>query len=126
YRDRGRRVHELDAVPRGEGNHGTLDVEAEQHHVAVLDDIILSFRAQLAGVSRGSLAAERDVIVVSDRLGADEAALEVGVDLSGGFGSLCALVHGPGAGFLWSRSVESDKTQQRISCVDHPIQPRLV
>ena len=99
-------------MPRGEGNHGTLDVEAEQHHVAVLDDIILSFRAQLAGVSRGSLAAERDVIVVSDRLGADEAALEIGMDGAGGLGRLGAFLHRPGARFLRAGGEEGDQVEQ--------------
>src|SRR4029078_11714857 len=33
--------------PGAEGDDRPLDVEAEQHHVAVLDDIILAFRAEL-------------------------------------------------------------------------------
>ena len=70
-----------------------LDVEAEQHHVAVLDDIVLALGAELAGVARAGFAAAADVIVVGDRLGADEAALEVGVDFARGLAApwrLCA------------------------------------
>ena len=50
------------------------------HHVAVGDDIVLAFQAQLAGVARAGFAAERDIIVERDGLGADEAALEIGMD----------------------------------------------
>ena len=73
------------------------DVEAEQHHVAVLDDIVLAFGAQLAGVAGARFAAELDEVVVGDGLGADEAALEVGVDLARRLGRPRAPVHGPGA-----------------------------
>ena len=66
------------------------DVELEQHHVAVLDEVFLAFLAQLAGLARAGLAAERDVVVVGDRLGADEAALEIGVDLARGLRRLGA------------------------------------
>ena len=52
----------------------------EMHHVAVGDDILLAFQSQLADVARAGLAAALDVIVIRDRLGADEATLEVRVD----------------------------------------------
>ena len=61
-----------------------LDVEPEVHHVAVLDDVFLAFLADLAGFLGAALAVERDVVVVGDGLGADEALLEVGVDDAGG------------------------------------------
>ena len=50
------------------------------HDVAVGDHVILAFESQLAAVARTDFAAERDVIVISDGLGADEAALEIGMD----------------------------------------------
>ena len=53
------------------------------HHVAVGDHVVLAFEPQLAGVARAGLAAERDVVVIGDGLGADEAALEIGVDDAG-------------------------------------------
>ena len=52
----------------------------EMHHVAVGDDIVLAFQPQLAGIARAGLAAERDIVVIGDGLGADEAALEIGMD----------------------------------------------
>src|SRR6185437_3778689 len=54
-----------------------LDVEAEVHDVAVADDVVLAFEAHPAGVLGAMLAPARDVIVVGDRLGADEALLEI-------------------------------------------------
>ena len=59
------------------------NVELEQHHVAVGDDVFLAFVARLAGVLRRLLAAEADEVVVGDGLGADEALLEIGVDDAG-------------------------------------------
>ena len=44
------------------------------HDVAVLHDIFLAFEPHLAGVARAGFAAARDVIVIGDGLGADEAA----------------------------------------------------
>ena len=50
------------------------------HHVAIGDLVLLAFEAELAGFARADFAAALDVIVVGDRLGADEAALEIGMD----------------------------------------------
>src|SRR6187551_2038174 len=60
------------------------DVEQEVQHVAVLDDVLLAFLAQPARRCGTGLALVLDEVVVADRLGADEAALEVGVDHPGG------------------------------------------
>src|SRR4051812_48033962 len=78
----------------------TSDVEAEQQHVAVLHDIVLAFGPHLASVLGPGFAAELHEIVVGDGLRADEASLEVRVDLARGFGGLRASVSGPGAGLL--------------------------
>ena len=54
------------------------------HHVAVGDLVVLAFQPQLADVARAGLAAARDVILIRDGLGADEAALEIRVDRARG------------------------------------------
>src|SRR5579862_3338688 len=54
--------------------------KAEMHHVAILDDVILALEAELAGLARAGLALARDIVVVGDGLGTDEALLEIGVD----------------------------------------------
>src|SRR5690606_12891757 len=66
-----------DAAVSGSG------VELEHQHVAVLDDVFLALVARLACFLRRRLAAELHVVVEGDRLGADEAALEGGVDDAG-------------------------------------------
>ena len=57
--------------------------EAEMQHVAVLDDVVLAFEAELARFARARLALPGDIVVIGDGLGADEALLEVGVDDAG-------------------------------------------
>src|SRR5687768_7609857 len=77
-----------------------LRVELEQDHVAVLDDIIFAFVARLPGLFGRLLAAKPDVIVEGDRLRADKAAPEIGVDDSGGLRRARAPRHRPGARLL--------------------------
>ena len=67
-----------------------LHVEAEMHDVAVLHDVVGAFEAHLAGVLGALLAAAGDEIGVGDRLGADEALLEIAVDDAGGLRRLGA------------------------------------
>ena len=47
--------------------------------------------------------------------GTDEAALEVGMDLTGGLGSLGTALDGPCAAFVRAGSQEGDQTQQCIA-----------
>ena len=70
------------------------------HDVAVADDVLLAFEPHLAGVLGAGFAAERDVVVVGDRLGADEAFLEIRVDDAGRLRALGAALDRPGARFL--------------------------
>src|SRR5262245_34733699 len=72
----------------------------ELHHVAVGDLVLLAFEPQLASLARAGLALAPDVIVVGDRLGADEAALEISVDRARRLRRARALGHGPGARLL--------------------------
>ena len=58
--------------------------------VAVRNDVVLALDAQLAGILRLVPRAEAEQLVAVDDVGADEAALQIRVDLSGtfrGFGS---------------------------------------
>jgi hypothetical protein len=52
--------------------------------VAVLDHVFLALVAGLACFLGRDFAAERDVVVIGDGLGADEAAFEIAVDDAGG------------------------------------------
>src|SRR3546814_5920772 len=76
------------------------------------DDVVRAPGAQLAGLLGARLAAAADEVVVGDGLGADEAALEVGVDDAGGLRRPAVALHGPGARLLWAagdRGVEGEE-----------------
>lgn len=77
-------MHELGPAQtaRRTSVHGPSDVEPEINNVSVLDHVIFPFDAHLAGLFRPLLAAAGDVLFVGDDLGANEAALEVAVDLA--------------------------------------------
>jgi len=51
------------------------------HHVAVANDVVLSFRLHHPSFLRALLAVAGDVVRVGRSLGANKVALEVGVDL---------------------------------------------
>src|SRR5579872_673007 len=68
----------------------------EMHHVAVGDHVVLAFKAHLAGLFRAGFAAVGDEVIVSDSLGADEAALEIAMNNARSLRRLGALRDGPG------------------------------
>src|SRR5688572_24110861 len=94
------------------------DVEAEQHHVAVLGDIVLALGAELALVARARFAAAGEEIVIGDGLGADEAALEIGMDDARGLWGLRALLDRPGARLLGSGGEEGDEVEEIVAGAD--------
>ena len=62
------------------------------HHIAVLHDVVLAFKPELAGLARTGLALAGDVVVIGDGFGADEALFEIGVDDARRRGALVPLV----------------------------------
>ena len=94
------------------GDYRGLDIETEMHDVAVLHDIILAFGPHLARVLGGLFAAQCDEIIIGDGLGADEAALEIGVDDARRLRRLGAAMHGPGPRFLGADGEEGDEIEQ--------------
>jgi len=59
--------------------HGKPEVD----DVAVAHDVVLALEAELPRLAALRLAAQADEVLVRDHLGADEAALDVAVDLAG-------------------------------------------
>src|SRR5687768_9784315 len=88
------------------------DVEAEIDHVAVLHDVVLSFRSEARALAGRREAAGGDQIVERGHLGPDEAALEVGVDGARGAGGARAGADRPGAAFVLARREELDQPEE--------------
>ena len=84
-------------------------------HVAVGDDIVLAFEAEFARFPRARLAVRSDIIVEGNRLGADEALLEIRVDHACRLRRLGALRDRPGSRFLRADGEIGDEMQQRRS-----------
>src|SRR3546814_7367322 len=94
------------------------------HDIPVLHDIALALGAQLASLACLGLAAQRDIIGKSDGFGADEALLEIAVDLARRLGRGRALVDGPRARLLRPDGKEGQQVEQLVSGADHARQPR--
>ena len=77
-----------------------LDVELEQHDIAVGDHVLLAFHAVQTLVAGGGDRTARDQIRIGDGLRLDEAALEVGVDDAGRLRRGVAVVDRPGPDLL--------------------------
>ena len=69
---------------------------------------------------------QRDEVVVGDDLGADEALLEVGVDLARRLRRHRADVRRPGAHFLRAGGEERQQPEQVVGGADHAVEARLV
>src|SRR5882762_9228086 len=109
-----------------DGAKANSDVEPEVHYVAVAHDVVLSFQPQLARFFRALLASARDVVAVRDHLGADKAALEVGVDDARRLRRGGADLHGPRAHFLRPGGEEGLEPEQRVTGADQAIEARLL
>ena len=83
-----------------------------------------SSRALPASLAR-LLAAEADEVVIGDGLGADEAALEIGVDDAGRLRRLGAARDGPGAHFLRAGGEIGDQAEEIVAGADQPVEARL-
>jgi hypothetical protein len=95
-----------------------LCIEAEVHHVAFLDDVILAFKAHLTRFLGAALAVEFDKVLKANGLGADETFLEIAVDdacrLRGG----PAFFDGPGARFLRAHGEIGLQAEEIVAGVD--------
>jgi len=100
-------------------------VELEEDDVAVLDGVVASLLAVLAGGLGIHLAALRLEVLEVHHLGHDEALLEVGVNAPGGLRCLGALLHGPGLHLIRSGSEEVLQLQALVARHDDLLQHAL-
>ena len=84
-----------------------------------VDDVALALGPQLPCLARPCFAAQGDVVAVGDGFRADEALLEIRVDLARRFWSRRAGVNGPGARFLGTDGEEGQQVEQFIPRADH-------
>src|SRR5262249_15976110 len=92
-----------------------LYLKPEHPNVAGLGQIVLAFGAELAGVARRGLAAERHIVLIGHRFGADEAAFEIAVDRARRLRRPGALLDGPGARLLRADGEEGDQVEQLVT-----------
>src|SRR5258708_24073996 len=98
-------------------------MDAKGQDIAAPPQISLALGADLAGLARPRLAVESDIIVIGNRLGADEALLEVGVDDAGRARRTRAFLHRPGARLFGARGEKRDETKKIIAGANKPVQP---
>src|SRR3954468_6266479 len=93
---------------------GISDVEPDLEDVAVLDLVVLAFDAELADFLGLVPRTEVEQLVPADDLGADEAALQVGVDHAGALGRLRTGAERPRPRLLVARRQERAQAQQEV------------
>jgi len=97
--------------------------EAEVDDVTVSNHVLLAFEAHLAVVATRSHRSARDQHVVGDDFGANEAALNVGMNLARG--RLCRRSprNGPGAALVVADREERQVAEQGVACANDAVQP---
>src|SRR5262249_28788112 len=85
---------------------------AEVYAVSVLDHVLLPLDAQLSRFAALGLTLERDEIFPAHHFGADEAALDVGVNLAGRTRRQRSARHRPGAAFVLAIGEHGDEIDE--------------
>ena len=89
------------------------------------DHVVLAFEAELAGFAHLRFGLQGQEVLDAHHLGADEAALDVRVDLAGRLVGREALADRPGTALVFARGEEADERQQREGRADEPVARRL-
>src|SRR2546422_4331970 len=105
-------------IATGGGEKARLYREAEVDDVAVLDDVVLALEPQLPRLAALGLAPEAHELVVGDHLGADEAALDVAVDLARRLEGRRAAADRPGPALVLAGGEEADQVEERVAGAD--------
>src|SRR5262245_50466280 len=94
----------------------------EVNHVSVEDDVLLAFEPQLGVVAAAGDRAAREQVLVAADLRADEAALDVSVDLAGGVLRVGSAGDRPGAVFVLADREERNVPEQVVARADDAIE----
>src|SRR4051794_18070129 len=99
--------------------------EAEVDDVAVQDDVVLALQSHLAVLAAYGHRAARDKRVVGDDLGADEAAGDVAVNLTGRELRRRVARYRPCAALVLADREEGNIAEQVVAGADHPVESGL-
>src|SRR3569832_2742407 len=99
---------------------GWLHVEPKIHDICFFDDIILAFEAEQSLLFYLRLRPAGEQIVIEIDLGADEASLHVGMDLTGRLRGLGGSWNRPCARFNFASGEEGYQIQQGIGFPSQP------
>ena len=102
-----------------------LDIELEEDHVAVGDEVLLALLPDVAAFAGAGPAADADELVPGNGLRFDEAAREVAVDDRRRLRRGVAGVDGPGAGFLFAGGEVGTQAEQVVDRADERADARL-
>src|SRR3989338_4479727 len=100
--------------------------EAEMHHIAVVNNVVLALETHLARVFRALFSAQRHIVVIGDRLCADETLFEVRVNNACGGGCARAACDRPCARLLRAHREIGDEVEQRVANADEARQSGFV
>src|SRR5689334_3700933 len=87
----------------------------EMHHVAIGDYVVLAFEPHLSCFLGAGLTIVRDVIAITDGLGADEALFEIGMNCASRLWRPGSLRDGPGARLLRTGGEIGDQVQKCVA-----------
>src|SRR5271166_3714523 len=111
------------AAPDGRAH---LYIESEVHHIALADDVVLSFEAQLSGFFRPRLAFIRNEIFVGDDFSTNESMLEIRMYHPGRLRRRGSRANGPRPNLFDSRREVGLQSQQGIRPANHAVESRLI
>src|SRR5690242_19683233 len=98
-----------------------LDVKAEVDDIAVSDDVVLAFEAELPRLAAFRLAAITDEVFVGNDFGADKPALDVAVNLSRGFPRRRPLADRPRLDLVFAGGEKTDEIEQLVRSADEAV-----
>src|SRR5262249_11265941 len=99
----------------------TSDGEPEVDDVAVPHHVVLALETELPGFAALHLAPVAGEVLPSDDLGADEAALDVAVDLAGRLDGGGAAPDRPGATLVLARGQEAHQVEEGVARADEAV-----
>src|SRR5215213_5977344 len=97
------------------------DIESEVDHVAVLNRVLFAFEPELPRLAAAGFALELDQVLEADDLRANEAALDIRVDLARGPVRGSAALDRPGAALVLARREKAYQVEPRVGGANEPV-----